>query len=161
MSINSQIAPPGSTAVSDELYAAFIGDNLPYYAPRFDQFKLLGGNFSVSWNWAAFVFPQMWLFFRKMYLFGVISLLATILFPFIGWLAAGIAVGLAGNHWYYLHATKKLQSLQFTTAEENRLTAARLMGGTSWIIPGIAIAINVLAIFVGQAILAGLFHAFH
>jgi len=161
MPISQQSVSPGSAAISDEQYAAFIGDNLPYYAPRFDQFKLLGGNFSVSWNWAAFFFPQLWLFFRKMYLFGVIALLATVVFPLIGWLAAGIAVGVAGNHWYYWHATKKLQSLQFTTAEENRLAAARLMGGTSWLIPGIAIAIDVLSILVIRAIFAGLFHAFH
>ena len=48
-----------------------IKRNIEYYL---DAFKKLDEGRS-SWNWAAFFFQGMWMFYRKMYLYGIFSLL--------------------------------------------------------------------------------------
>ena len=47
-----------------------VGRNSKYYL---DSFKKLDKG-QTSWNWAAFFFQGMWMFYRKMYLYGLFSL---------------------------------------------------------------------------------------
>lgn len=47
-----------------------VSRNSKYYL---DAFKKLDEG-HVSWNWAAFFFQGMWMFYRKMYLYGFLSL---------------------------------------------------------------------------------------
>ena len=128
---NESITGVGHDSIPDDLFAAFIGPNFPYYMRHFAVFRLLGGNFTTSWNWSAFLVPYAWLFYRKMYLYGLIALAVSYLFTFIGWLIAGIAVGLCGNYMYYIHATKKLIGLRTTTQGSDFQLVARLIGGTN------------------------------
>lgn len=138
----------GNHAVPDELYAAFIGGSAPYYMPRFAKFAFLGGNFAVSWNWAGFFFPQVWLFYRKMYLFGIIALLVSSFFNILGWFLSGIIVGLCGNYAYYTHATKKLTGLQASPVpEENRLPVAAMIGGTNMLLALLILFANLIVFF--------------
>lgn len=52
----------------------FLGPNSQYYLPRFlNMFKS-----KISWNWAGFLFPFVWLFYRKLYKEGILTLLAFI-----------------------------------------------------------------------------------
>ena len=52
--------------------AKFVGSNTQRYLPKF---KSLTGKSKSSWNWAAFLFPSGWLFFRKCYKPGLLVLL--------------------------------------------------------------------------------------
>ncbi len=45
--------------------AAFVGIGSQRYIPRFAAFS--SGFSKSSWNWAAFIFPAAWMFYRKMY----------------------------------------------------------------------------------------------
>ena len=54
--------------------AKFVGSNIQRYLPKF---KSLSGKSKTSWNWAAFLFPSGWLFFRKCYKPGLLILLLT------------------------------------------------------------------------------------
>lgn len=52
----------------------FVGPNSQYYIPRFMRmFKS-----KISWNWAGFLFPYVWCFYRKMYKEGFLCLLSVI-----------------------------------------------------------------------------------
>lgn len=54
--------------------ARFVGPNSQYYIPRFMRmFKS-----KISWNWAGFLFPYVWCFYRKMYKEGFLVLLTFI-----------------------------------------------------------------------------------
>ena len=80
-----------------------------------EQFKKIERN-ELSWNWAAFCYPPLWLIYRKVYsgllksmIIGAMLLVASfVVEPFVGLKAFGIAVflwfsicGLFGNKWYY------------------------------------------------------------
>lgn len=63
-----------------------------------------------SWNWAAFFFNVLWLFYRKMYVYGFIGVISLLIIGeildatgqnvSIGGLAIGYALGLMGNNIY-------------------------------------------------------------
>ena len=56
--------------ITAEEAAKSIKVNSPRYVRKFyDFFK---NKKSVSWNWAAFLFPSWWMFYRKMYLQGIL-----------------------------------------------------------------------------------------
>ena len=52
--------------------AKFVTANTQRYIPKF---KKLHAKANGSWNWAAFLFPSGWLFFRKCYKPGILALL--------------------------------------------------------------------------------------
>ena len=49
--------------------AQYIGPGAPRYI---NSFKRLGKTKKAGWNWAAFLFPQAWFFYRKIYLPGAL-----------------------------------------------------------------------------------------
>ncbi len=51
-----------------EHVAKFVGSNAHRYIPRFAVMKQSNRH---SWNWAAFLFPSVWCFARKMYTTGI------------------------------------------------------------------------------------------
>lgn len=60
--------------VSVKSIRRFVGPNSQYYIPRFmGMFKN-----KISWNWAGFLFPYVWCFYRKMYKEGFLVLLTFI-----------------------------------------------------------------------------------
>ena len=72
--------------------------------------------FSPSWNWAAFFAAIPWLFYRKMYLGGIIlvampvfldHILPGSLFLGSGFLIA-ITAGFCGKSWYVEHALRRI-----------------------------------------------------
>lgn len=52
--------------------AKFVGSNSQRYIPRF---AMLNKHNKGSWNWAAFLFPAVWNFSRKMYSNGIMYLI--------------------------------------------------------------------------------------
>lgn len=57
--------------------AGFVLSNSQRYVPKFARIKM--GN-KVSFNWAAFLFPQGWFLYRKIYGLGILALLLTVIF---------------------------------------------------------------------------------
>ncbi len=73
------------TIVEDDVTVSdvkeFVGINSHRYIPKFLSLKGKKSNSnksSVSWNWAAFLFPSSWLFYRKMYFQGIATLILQI-----------------------------------------------------------------------------------
>ena len=58
-------------------YSKYVGMKFYYYIPKFLKFAKGGGN--ISFNIPAFFFPHIWFFYRKMPLYGVITLILTII----------------------------------------------------------------------------------
>lgn len=155
--VPSSVPSVGHNSISDSLFAAFIGPKAPYYMSHFAKFRAVGdARFTTSWNWAGFLVPYAWLFYRKMYLFGVIALIASCVFNFIGWLVSGIAIGLCGNYLYYTHATKKLLTLQASTPEKDCLLMAQASGGTNMVAVWVVVIANILVflLLVGAPLVA-------
>ena len=48
---------------------SYVANNTQRYLPRF---KAMSENKKKSWNWAAFLVPHVWFFYRKMYLTGIL-----------------------------------------------------------------------------------------
>lgn len=156
-------APPKGTVtpgtapeplIGEKLYAAFIKSNTEYYTKRFSQFAAVGGNFCFSFNIFAFFFPTTWLFYRKMYLAGVIMFLLGTFLNIIGWLLSAIIIGFAGNWLYFKHTTAKLALLGNA---ENSEQVATLVGGTNPVLAGVVLFLNVIVVIVLFAILAMIF----
>lgn len=57
--------------------AGFVLSNSQRYIPKFARIKM--GN-KVSFNWGAFLFPEGWFLYRKMYKAGIVALLLTVIF---------------------------------------------------------------------------------
>ena len=150
----------GHSEISDQLFSTFVGPNAVFYMDQFSKFRLLGDNFTVTWNWPAFFVPQIWLFYRKMYLFGLIALVLSA-FAVVGWVVAGIAMGVSGNYLYYIHAKKKLLDLQTTSDPANLMQTAQMLGGTEPRIVWIIVIITIVAFLLFSAsvftIIKGLF----
>ncbi|WP_457638579.1 DUF2628 domain-containing protein, partial [Persephonella sp.] len=64
-----------------EKYRLFIGKNADYHIEKFKKFEETGG--ALSWNWAAFFLGIVWMLYRKMYLYGVLAFLFSMLLGFI------------------------------------------------------------------------------
>ncbi|NPA57981.1 MAG: DUF2628 domain-containing protein [Aquificae bacterium] len=126
-----------------ELYRIFVGKNWQYYLDRFKRFEEGG---SVSWNWSAFLFGVLWMFYRKMYLYGVLGFLATVflnvlavsLFPDNPLLLVGLQVwlwigfGAFGNYIYYIFVKEKVAGIkEALTSRENLEVVLAEEGGTS------------------------------
>lgn len=61
--------------VTVEDIATFVGSNSARYI---DKFSMLNKNKKGSWNWAAFIFPAVWCFARKMIPQGILYLILQI-----------------------------------------------------------------------------------
>ena len=69
----------GENTVDD--YAKVIQKNVHKYIPKFLVMEKTNGKVAV--NWAAFFFGPLWLFYRKMYKYGIIAMVLIMLFPMI------------------------------------------------------------------------------
>ena len=138
---------------------AFLQRNAEKY--RLKWRLLEGSNSVLSWNWAAFFFGPMWLFYRKMWLFGIVFLVVAAI-PVLNWvlIPGALVMGLGGNEIYRRHALKRyLESVTlYGTSEAGRLVYLRAKGGVSIAAAVIASVTAVLcvAFLFGVAFLATL-----
>ncbi|MBQ5782488.1 MAG: DUF2628 domain-containing protein [Oscillospiraceae bacterium] len=140
---NTTTAEPVFTAESDGGYGGFIDsdimelvgpNNAEFYNMRFNEIKRL--NKKATWNWPAFLLGSAWLFYRKMYLYGLIyiavnALIGSLVPPLIGF-AISAAFAVFAN-WLYLDYLEglSLEAKQYIgTAKE---TFIKTKGGTSWV----------------------------
>jgi hypothetical protein len=63
--------------VSAAEMSAYIGPNTPYFLHKFSV--LLNSSSQMSWNWTAFFFNYFYFFYRKMYTFGFVLLLFSVM----------------------------------------------------------------------------------
>ena len=75
---------PSRGELSDEELAAFIGPRWePTYKRKLAPFRD-DPSFVPTWNWAAFLFPNLWFLYRKLYLaFAVFLLIGMLVVPMV------------------------------------------------------------------------------
>lgn len=118
---NSEVPLNNSWNQDDEKKALFVGGKYAhYYKEKFDQItpkKQMAG-----FNLAAFFLGVMWLFYRKMYVYGFIAILLFFVMGIIetmlgisgtgGSIGLAVAFGLFGNTLYKYFVEKKIGQLQ-------------------------------------------------
>ncbi|MDQ7056660.1 MAG: DUF2628 domain-containing protein [Persephonella sp.] len=138
-----------------EVYRIFIGKNADYYIEKFKKFEESGG--ALSWNWAAFFLGLLWVFYRKMYLYGAIILLGIFLIgaltavgsnPLLSigiqlWLWIGF--GAFGNYLYYTFVKKKVSYIQSQSKNEKEMIENLAKeGGTNFLAPVVFVILMML-----------------
>ncbi len=69
----------------DDIPAKEVSDFVVVNTPRYlTRFKAMNSKKKKSWNWGAFLFPQAWYFYRKMYLPGILFFLLTVTASLLG-----------------------------------------------------------------------------
>lgn len=124
--------------------SSFVGKNAKRYLPIFANFR----NGAKSWwNTAAFFFNSLWLFYRKMYLYGVLALLAELAIFYFGGkfavllnIAYRILCGFFGDRIYY-HSFLKAKQRADWLDDEGAAKIYKKYGGTSIIVVVLMIAI--------------------
>jgi hypothetical protein len=129
-----------------------VGPKYEYYLRKWyaDKKRPWWNKAGNTWNWAGFFWPVPWLAYRKMFLFVVIAITATVvldgllglhspfLWPFV--------VGFTGNNLYKWHVEKKIRETvglhgPLSDADKANLIQA---GGTSTL----AVVLSVIAFLV-------------
>lgn len=135
-------APPTPEEFAEER-RLFLGKNEVYYEKKFAQ--LQGGQ--LTWNWAAACFTSFWFIYRRMYLWGYLSLLGQIILAAVlvyAWpvapLLACILFGMFGNKIYMNHVEKEMKLVR-RLSKQNRLIEYADKGGVRLAHPVIAGAV--------------------
>lgn len=142
------IAPPrqrfeGVGADARDVRERLVGTKTEYYLPKFETMEAL--NSFTSWNWAAFFFGNIWMVYRKMYVFGGALWLVGILLQVMGLqglsLVFSIGIGIVGNYLYMKdidNRTEKAMNMQ----PEERERYIQKNSGTGW---GAVIIVYIIA----------------
>jgi len=143
--------------VDEEEFKLFVCERQKYYWLAFKQFEETE-KYS-RWNWAACLLSPAWFFYRRMYLYGLLSLLVLIASTFLEKISEPLAFmiqivslplfGLLGSYFYYTHAKDKIRTIK-NTIHDPELQKKKIAeaGGTSWS----AALLTVLAVIVGGMI---------
>lgn len=150
-----EVVPTPAAAGVDEwdYYRAAVGARgAEYYLSRFRRFQREGA-WRPDWNWAAFLFGNLWVLHRKQEaLFGIYLVVAAALLiaggSLGGWPGAALAWGIPGfavfpiyaNGLYYLYVRRRVRNVSRTTLGheariawlENRGLAAGKRRGARW-----------------------------
>ena len=123
-----------SPVITQEDYAAFIGEKAYLYLPQFNKFNVLGvENYRATWLWPAFFFGPFWMFYRKLYLWGLGALFLSFI-PYIH-IIIMIASGMAGYFIYYKHAKAKILALRAAAPLSDISQELTAIGGVhKWIL---------------------------
>ena len=136
-----------STSYTDSELSLFLEKNQPYYMEKFKTMEKTSDK--KSWNWSAFLCTSYWMFYRKMYVEGIIYIVGNTilsLIPFIGWilsLAAWVCVGLFGNAFYYEHIKKKFVEISCSDSSMREMLIQK-KGGTNIILPIVLLIISIV-----------------
>jgi hypothetical protein len=144
---------PASSAITDQEYDAFIGNNAEKYLTKFRKFSINGvDSFSATWHWPAFFVPFYWMLYRKLYFWALLVFILSIV-PYVNFVLM-IAFGATGNYIYYKHTRKKLLNINFTTSfsDIQRAVNVARQGGVN----GVAVVIAPIILLTILAILAAI-----
>lgn len=133
--------------VSETEYEAFIGKKAEYYIGKWAEMEK--GHTKMSWNLSAFLFTFLWMLYRKMYFYTLITLgilfgvgimesllgvgdIFDAIFSFIFWLSFGIF----GNYLYHRYTENKISRIKRECKEDSLLIAELARrGGPTWFAP--------------------------
>jgi hypothetical protein len=93
----------------------FIGENTDYYIEKFD--KMYETDREISWNWAAFIIPAPWCFYRKMYAIGSVITTLQILIILtnadpVFYFFIMLFMGMMGTHFYKNHVMEEIYTVK-------------------------------------------------
>ncbi len=110
---------PSSTGDDEQTWRQFIGPKADHYLAKFRNFTSTSGpKFSLTWNWAAFVFePFLWFLYRKMYLYALVYAIGPVMaFFFTQDMSADIVwrlmAGASANYLYFWHIKEQLGDIR-------------------------------------------------
>ncbi len=159
---------PLSTINVDNITAddirVFVGENSYYYIQSFSKFTITGREkFRATWNWACFGFTFLWMLYRKMYLYALLTFIVFCL-PGLN-ILLHIGAGIIGNYLYYKHAKEKILEIRATQSSQNYVPILQEIGGVNrWVITfGIAIFVLIAIVFAlfFSTIIATMRHSVH
>jgi hypothetical protein len=143
--------PTQQSSNREELLRLFVGTNYGYYAkmwkPEEQPLEPLWtppSDPKDSWNWAALFLGPTWMAYRKMYVYSLMFIAAAVVVAIcaqafdsrlfsavISFAIAGLC-GYQGNHWYKLHAEKKLREIAPSGASDEAVRLRLVKeGGTN------------------------------
>jgi len=130
---------------NDEL-RLFIGKRSAKYLHRFRRFKKGKRiSFSITWHWPAFLVGFWWMFYRKLYLWGFLEFILTLV-PGL-WLISRPIFAMAANYLIYKRAAGTIVSLKARQSYRDARvlkTKIQCSGGTDSWIPYLAIPLAII-----------------
>jgi hypothetical protein len=116
--------------------ALFFGPHADAYLRVYDKMRERSRNWVMSWSWPGFFTPIVWLFYRKLYLYGalctVIPLAIALAFDLSAGSGIAVVIALSARAWYVsagLQHIGKADQLGLLGAE--RSDYLRRVGGVS------------------------------
>lgn len=141
--------------------AAFFGPHADAYLRVYDKMRESSKNWVVSWSWPGFFAPIVWLFYRKLYLYGALCLFIPVAIALFFDLSAGsaiaVVIAVSAKTWYVSAGLGRLaEADQLELHGEERSDFLRRTGGVSptagWLLGLLHVAIALL--FVAQSIVS-------
>ncbi len=166
MNEEASVLPPPLSQVSalsrddDQLTQYFVGTEKyqNYYRKVFTQ--LTPTKHIAGMNWGALVFGVIWLFYRKMYGYGVLVvallLILTVLENIFQFEAKGVGIGVSvslglfGNSLYKKFVHEKITQLRSQVQSSDLNQALEQAGGTNLGLAWALLAFIFVAIFIGH-----------
>lgn len=93
----------------------YVQENVEYYRAQYRNYKQFG---RTDFNWAAFFFSGWWCFYRKLYVLGILMIVANYV-PGLG-LIANFFSGFLGNRWYFQEMDRNLAVGDRSTSGVNK-----------------------------------------
>jgi len=150
-------ADSASDYIDSDVRSLIGAEKEAYYTAKFADMKR--NNHGVSWNWCAFLFGPAWMIYRKMYVYGALYWLASILIIdsiFILDIIASAAVGVYGN-WMYMTSLEKCAVDAKAMAEPAKSQFIEKNGGTSATAVLVGMGVVFTLSFVGNLLWGGFF----
>lgn len=128
----------------------YIHTNSRYYEIVFA--KLRRRKNRASWNWAAFLSPTCWFFYRKLYTWGLAAIIINSAICFIGGIVTIILallfrlfIGLCGNNFYMQHIESVMRG-ETRLREPAKSRYISIHGGTSPVLAILAFIVLTIAV---------------
>jgi hypothetical protein len=151
---------PDQARVRDDL-AAFFGPQGEAYLRVYDKMREGSKNWVISWSWPVFFAPVVWLFYRKLYLYGALCLFVPIAIALVFDQSAGIAIGSAvvmavsAKAWYVSAGLRRIaEADQLELLGNERSDFLRRTGGVS---PAAGWLVGLLLLALAMWFIANLF----
>ena len=143
--------------IDDDVEALIGAEKRDFYINRFAEMKQK--NKKTTWNWCAFLFGPAWMIYRKMYIYGGLYwLISVLLLDKLGYLdlVASVLLGLFGN-WLYMIYLEKLSVDAKSLQEPQKSEFIKKNGGTSATAVLAGMGVVFALSFVGTMFFGGLF----
>jgi amino acid transporter len=145
---------PSSSPLSAEELTAYIGPKAERYRLRFERFTRAGTTrFELSWNNPAAFLGIWWYLYRKMYWWGLVDFVLSVL---LGWtffvpILWGVARAVTADYLYFRQADRRIREARplssapgAPAADAAHLARLAAEGGVNTWVPWVAIAGTIL-----------------